>query len=287
MKKNLFFSGKQIKNYLIGFASIFSEIPYRDNKNLIKLVPIHYGSPSDVVSFLENNVDNEDTVNRNRLKDITVPMFSFRLTGLERNPEKRRFQHDTDTTDLRRAGYNVGYVTLWPAPYKFTMELTLWATSDYEAFEIIEQIIPYFNSPQQVIIEPLPHSRVSTTEVFLDNIDIDTDPSSQRYSATVTMTFSLTGWLLSQPKLWSTNMQFELSMLVDNRNFKTNPADADYSFGKEITDLNTVPVKKPVDTSLNSLQDYIKSSPALLSQYGEKYDLYKLLVKNNRIDENG
>ena len=60
-----------------------------------------------------------------------------------------------------------------PAPYRFTMELVCWASSDYQAFEITEQIIPYFNSPQQVRIEPLPRCPVSTTEIFLDNIEIE------------------------------------------------------------------------------------------------------------------
>ena len=215
MNENLYFDGRQIKNYLIGFASLFSEIPYKNRKGKIDVVPIHYGSPSDVVSFLDHNVDNEATKNRNRLKDISVPMFSFRLTGLERNVEKRRAPHDSITVDLRPLGYNIGYVAMKPAPYRFTMELVCWAASDYQAFEITEHIIPYFNSPQQVTIEPLPRSPVSTTEIFLESIDIDTDPSAQKYSAVITMSFSLTGYILTQPKIWSTNLKFELSMLID------------------------------------------------------------------------
>lgn len=286
MDKSKFFSGRQIKNYLVGFASIFSEIPFRDRKGLIKTVPIHYGSPSDVMSHLETNVDNEETKNRNRLKDISIPLFSFRMTGIERNVEKRRNPHVTTTVDLRSLGYNVGYVTMWPAPFKFTMELVLWASSDYEAFEITEQIIPYFNSPQQVIIAPLPGCRVNTTEVNLDNIEIDTDPEAQKYSALVTMTFSLTGWLLTQPKLWSTNLEFELSMLGSSENVKGFAGDV-YDFDNKIIDMNETPVVKPKDTSLDSFENFITNSPELLSEYGEKFEWYKLLAENARIDENG
>src|SRR5574344_2270008 len=87
MKESLYFDGRQIKNYLIGFASLFSEIPYKNRYGKLVDVPIHYGSPSDVISFLESKVDNAETKNRNRLKDISIPMFSFRMTG--RSEERR------------------------------------------------------------------------------------------------------------------------------------------------------------------------------------------------------
>jgi len=287
MDKNLYFRGHQIKNYLIGFASLFSEIPYMDRVGIIQTVPIHYGSPSDVISFLENNVDNDATTNRNRLKDITIPMFSFRMTALEKNNEKRRAPHDTLTVDLRPLGYNTGYVTMKPSPYKFTMELSCWASSDYQAFEITEQIIPYFNSPQQVVIEPLPRSPVSATEIFLDSVDIDTDPSSQKYGAVVNMTFSLTGYILTQPKIWSTNLQFELSML-DEKHDGIKLDDTDYSVGHEIRDLN-VESKYiiPNNDTFNSVEGFILNTPSVLSEYGEKLDWYNILVENKRIDKNG
>jgi len=287
MNKNLYFDGRQLKNYLIGFASLFSEIPYKDRVGKIKTVPIHYGSPSDVISYLENDVDNEATANRNRLKDISVPMFSFRMTGIERHPEKRRSPHNTMTVDLRPMGYNIGYVTMWPAPYRFTMELICWASSDYQAFEISEQIIPYFNSPQQVIIEPLPRCRVSATEIFLDNIEIDTEPESQKYSALITMSFSLTGYILTQPKIWSTNLQFELSML-DTKSDTIITDGNDYSVGHEIRDLNIPQTSLlPKEDKLSGIEGFILNTPILLSEYGEKLDWYKILVENDRIDENG
>lgn len=288
MNKNFYFDGKQIKNYLIGFASLFAEIPYKDRSDEIQTVPIHYGSPSDVVSYLENDVDNDATTNRNRLKDISVPMFSFRLTGLEHNTEKRRAPHDTIAVDLRPLGYNTGYVTMFPAPYKFTMELVCWAASDYQAFEITEQIIPYFNSPQQVIIEPLPRSRVSTTEIFMDSVELETDPESQKYSATITMSFSLTGYILTQPKIWSTNLQFELSLLDGTKNSSVNIDETDYSVGHEIRDLNVEP--KTVISNVDRFKDldsFIKDDALLVSEYGAKMDWYNTLVENNRIDGNG
>lgn len=296
MNKSLYFDGRQIKNYLVGFASLFAEIPYRDRDGNIKIVPIHYGSPSDVISFLEKNVDNTATTNRNRIKDVTIPMFSFRMVGIEKNNEKRRAPHDSLTVDLRSLGYKTGYMAMRPAPYKFTMELVCWASSDYQAFEITEQIIPYFNSPQQVKIEPLPRCPVSTTEVFLDNVEIDTDPESQKYSALITMTFSLTGYILSQPKIWSTNMAFELSMLVDNEinpngnDNMFNDPNTNWSVGNEIRDLNSQPprvIPAEVFEKYSSLEKFIKNTPELFAEYGITLEWYNLLVKNNRINEYG
>lgn len=296
MHKGLHFDGRQIKNYLIGFASLFAEIPYKDRNGNLKIVPIHYGSPSDVISYLENSVDNAATANRNRLKDVTIPMFSFRMTGLEKNQDKRRAPHDTITVDLRPLGYNTGYVAMRPAPYRFTMELTCWASSDYQAFEITEQIIPYFNSPQSVKIEPLPRCPISTTEIFLDNIEIDTEPESQKYSALITMTFSLTGFLLTQPKIWSTNMAFELSMLVDQYvGLPSNPYPvkgdpSEYTLGSEIRDLNvpqpTLMSSEKAATFAN-VESFIRNTPEMLAEYGETLDWYNILVDNNRIDING
>lgn len=284
MNKNLYYDGRQIKNYIIGFASLFSEIPFQDRNGKIKTVPIYYGSLSDVVSHLDLNVDNDATSNVNRLKDLTVPLFSFRMIGLERNVEKRRSPHDKVTVDLRQLGYNVGYVTMFPAPYKFTMELTCWASSDYQAFEITEQIIPYFNSPQQVKIEPLPRSPVSTTEVFLDSIEIDTDPESQT-STTVTMTFTLTGYILTQPKLWQTDLKFELNMLDTKHEplFK----DDKYSFGKEIKDFNDDDMPKQKQNTLSSLENFVKSNNAIMERFGDALEIYKILIKNGRVKDNG
>jgi len=291
MNPHLYFDGRQIKNYLVGFASLFSEIPYKNRAGKIDIVPIHYGSPSDIISHLEMNVDNDETKNRNRLKDVNIPLFSFRMTGIDRNLDKRRAPHNTITVDLRPLGYSVGYVTMKPAPYKFTMELICWASSDYQAFEITEQIIPYFNSPQQVTIEPLPRSPVSTTEVFLDNITIETEPESQKYSALITMTFSLNGWLLTQPKIWSTNMKFELSMLdKDYKNKSPNTTENLCCFvGHDIveenkTSANIIPSLKTV--TFDTLFTYIKTTK-LKEIYFDKFVWYEMLINNNRIDSTG
>lgn len=282
MEKSLYFGGRQIKNYLVGFASIFSEIPYQDRIGKLKTVPINYGSPSDVISYLESNVDNAETANRNRLKDLTIPLFSFSMTALEKATDRKRAPHDTITVDLRKLGYGTGYVAMRPAPFKFSFELILWASSDTQAFEIIEQIIPYFNSPQQVTIEPLPRCPVSTTEVFLDGVEIDTSPDSQKYSATVTMTFSLTGWLLTQPRIWSTNMAFELNMLDNNSNVINNIND--YSFGNKIVDLNDSP--KPIQLIKDDYRFFLEQNKRFMDEFNFYVDMYYVLLENKIIDNN-
>ena len=288
MNEHFYYEGTQIKNYLIGFASVFSEIPYMQRDGKLGSVPIHYGSPSDIISYFEMNVDNEETHNRNRTKDISVPIFSFRMTGMERNSDRRRAPLDSIAVDLRPLGYSTGYIAMKPAPFKFTMELLLWAGSDYQAFEIIEQIVPYFNTPQQVTIEPLPRCPVSATEIHMESLDIDTDPESQKYSALATMTFTLTGWLLSQPRIWSTNMKFELSMLdKSNINNGVNLNDTDYSVGHEIIDTNFLPVSRTnADRSLDTVEDFIRLTP-LREQYGDKLAWYDELVNAGRISEHG
>ena len=76
---------------------------------------------------------------------------------------------------------------------------------------------------------------------YLDNIEIDTDPESQKTTSMVTMTFSLTGWLLTQPKIWSTNMAFEFNMLSgDLKNGYENTKDSDFSIGHEIVEYSTI-----------------------------------------------
>lgn len=289
MNHKFYFDGRQIKNYLVGFASLFSEIPYKNRRGVLESVPIHYGSPSDIISHLEMNVDNDETKNRNRLKDVSVPLFSFRMTGMEKNTEKRRAAHDSITVDLRPLGYSTGYVTMRPTPIRFTMELICWASSDYQAFEISEQIIPYFNSPQQVSIEPLPRSPVSTTEIFLDSVEIDTEPESRRYSAMITMSFNLTGYLLTQPRIWSTNMKFEFSMLdkeYQGTDTPVNLDDTDYSVGHEIVETNSKrPGTLPHEDRIKTIDGFILNTPKLLDVYGEKYDIYNLLLEHGRISK--
>ena len=239
MNKQLYFRGNQIKSYLIAFASVFSEIYYNNRYNELKEVPIVYGSPSDIISYMESNVDNLTTKNRNRIKDLRIPIFSFRLTNLERDVEKRRTPYTKLTIDLRQLGYGTGYTTLYPSPFKFNFELTLWADSDLQCFEILEQIVPYFNASQDIIVEILPKTPARTCNLNLDSIEVNTDPQSQKYSATAVLMFSLKGWLFSQPKIWSTNMQFELEMLdKEVINSSINDNNNEEYIPNDIIDLN-------------------------------------------------
>jgi hypothetical protein len=288
LNPSLYYNGRQIKNYLIGFASLFSEIPYMKRNGTIGIIPIVYGSSSDVISYLENNVDNLQTKNRNRLKDLTIPLFSFRLTNLQRNIEKRRAIYEDIVVDLRSMGYSSGYVSLYPAPFEFTFELSLWASSDNQLFEIMEQILPYFNSSQQVTIEPLPKCPVSKSEINLSNLEVETDPESNKYSAQAIFEFQVSGWLLAQPKIWNTDMQFELRMLdSENKNLDLNKPEFDkYSFGKEIYDMNTVnPYEDKRKEEIASIKNFIKMNENIKKTYLKTYKIYKKLVEMHKIND--
>lgn len=295
MNKNLYFNGEQIKSYLVAFGSLFSEIPYKDGHGNVKTVPIYYGSPSDVISYFENDVEEQKT--KNRLKDITLPMFSFRLTGIEKNPERRKAPTRTITVDLRKYGYATGYVILQPTPYNFNFELTLWASSDIQCFEILEQILPYFNTPVAVSVQILPASPVQSVEVFFDSIDIDTDPSSQKYSAQATLQFHITGALLSQPKVWSTNNAFELEFLVESDINAVREKYSEFDMkevfpydGMDMIDENSVRKVDYIDDIMKEFFVNFETFLKKINVYSDieyKFLVYKEFYNNGIIDSKG
>lgn len=242
------FGNNQIRKYLVAFASVFSEVPYfSKTTGLIKTANLVYGSQNQFVSAFnkEDDMYASRFGNVNRVgKGISLPAISFSLTGMTFSVEKRRAPMDSYVAGLHPDGYKTYFQTMIPTPFDITTEVILWAASDNECFEMMEQILPYFNSPLVVDIELFPGVYNTKINVKLESIETDLDPSTASIGAKCTLTFSFTAWLYTQPKKSHTNKKFEFESL-DDFDFKEYDERREYykeHFADDLKDVDILEI---------------------------------------------
>ena len=145
---------KQIKKFITQFCNIFTGLEVRTGlgKNgeaprVIK-VPIRYGSSDRVVSSISAHNTQNAT--------ITLPMTSAYLTGIEMTPERRKgVGMVTNTTIVENNGQpypnNIKVLKRYmPIPYNLSLQLSIYASSTDEMFQILEQILLIFDPFVQI-----------------------------------------------------------------------------------------------------------------------------------------
>lgn len=183
MAMNNFYYNKQIKKYLVQFMAIFGGLQVstgeREDGETKKIpVPVHYGSKDRVTaSILADNTQNQP---------IRLPVMSAYLTNIEMAPELRKgIGHNRKTPQMPRGGLfpdDIRIVEqLMPVPYKATAELSIYTSNMDQHFQVMEQILLYFDPTLQIQTDDgsLNWSRITTVELmgirFDENYPIGTD----------------------------------------------------------------------------------------------------------------
>lgn len=149
-----YYYSKQIKKFITQFCNIFTDLEVRTGvgkngeppRNI--QVPIRYGSSDRVVSSI--------TAQNTQNTPITIPMSSAYLTGIELAPERRKgVGMVTNTTIIENNGQpypnNIKVLKRYmPIPYNLYMQLSLYASSTDEMFQILEQILLVFDPFVQI-----------------------------------------------------------------------------------------------------------------------------------------
>lgn len=143
------------RNTVIAFGNLFNNIYYvKYNKNgtenrRIK-VPIDY-SPKQkwwrAVKETGSGTDNEF-----KSSARILPRMSFEITNIQPDFERK--------SQLARNLYNtsegIPKHIFAPTPYKYSFELNVMVENSAEGFQIIEQILPFFNPTLNVTVNSLP-----------------------------------------------------------------------------------------------------------------------------------
>lgn len=112
-------------------------------------VPLSYGPKR---KFLERIADMDDQEQQGRQFAIKLPRMSFEITNIAYDatrqlPKVNNFKRSVADTE-RSAKYYVG------VPYIISFQLSVYAKSQDDALQVVEQIIPYFNPTYTVTVKP-------------------------------------------------------------------------------------------------------------------------------------
>ena len=156
-----YFYHEILRKTVIAFGTLFNDVHIRHNDNTGKSisdmkVALAYGPMQKFLARLEQQPD------LNRATQITLPRMSFEITAMQFDairqlPKINHFHKNTDDENKRTKLYT-------STPYNVTFQLSVYAKSQDDALQIVEQIVPFFNPQYTVTVKP-----------FADQLDIKED----------------------------------------------------------------------------------------------------------------
>lgn len=189
------FYHKRVRSCVALFGSMFDDIHVlrttSEGKVLSQVkVPLSYAPARSFIERLEEMSQGEQAERRVALK---LPRMSFEITAISYDSQRQlpKLNHFAITSDNQRAEkYYVG------VPYTLSFELSVYARSQDDALQVVEQIIPYFAPQYTLTVKPFADEPdikedvpVSLTGVsFQDDFE---GPVEQRRTIIYTMSFDM------------------------------------------------------------------------------------------------
>jgi hypothetical protein len=150
-----YFYDSQVRRFVQQFAAIFSQVDVQYGSDpqgnpILHRVPVVFGNASRQAAAIRS--DNSPN------KLLSAPLISIYITGLEYDQKRTQDPTFLDKTTVRQRYYNQDtgqYETtqgnaftvqrLMPVPYTLRLAVDIWATSEQQRLEIIEQLGILFN----------------------------------------------------------------------------------------------------------------------------------------------
>ena len=155
------------------FGSIFNdlEVVKKDGsgKILQKIkVPLSYAPRRKILARLNEQYSDPKIA-------MKLPRMSFEITSMEYDANARISKHKNytkaivgDTLSLSKLGA--------PSVYKVGIELNILASTQDEALQMLEQILPYFQPEYTVTIKDIPSMDITTdTPIVLTSVELNDD----------------------------------------------------------------------------------------------------------------
>lgn len=194
MLKDKEFYHSHTRNIVILFGQLFNNIVINrtDSSNAVKQViqvPILYSAKE---KFVER-IKAAPTLDTGRSRfEIVLPIMGFEITGLSYDPARKLTTTTRQTAIDTNNDINAGYVS---TPYDLNVELTIYAKNQDDGFQILEQILPYFNPDFSVALKELPELGITRNiQIKLDNISPSYDYAgdmAQRTTILWTLQFTI------------------------------------------------------------------------------------------------
>ena len=155
------------------FGSIFNdlEVVKKDGsgKILQKIkVPLSYAPRRKVLARLNEQYSDPKIA-------MKLPRMSFEITSMEYDANARISKHKNYTKAI--VGDSLSLTKLGaPAVYKVGLELNILASTQDEALQMLEQILPYFQPEYTVTIKDIPSMDITTdTPIILESVTLNDD----------------------------------------------------------------------------------------------------------------
>lgn len=152
------FYHKSIKKLISTFGSLLSDITVETGQKTIMKVPLHFSQKQ---KFIEAALNNTDV--RNMYTDITLPALGFEITNYLYTPE--RMTNPLNTQHIKVNSQNIDFM-FTSVPYTVGIELYLMTNTLDEAYQVLEQIVPFFTPQLTVTITDIDLHNLKTNITF-------------------------------------------------------------------------------------------------------------------------
>lgn len=182
-----------IRKSIIAFGNMFSDILIErknstEETNQTIKVPISYAPKQNFIARIEQQPDIDTSV-----AQVVLPRMAFEISGIQYDPTRKispitKNRIVNSTSNSLSAQYA-------PTPYNIGMNLYIYARNQDDAFQVVEQIIPFFNPDYNLVLRALPDMNIKNDlPITLDNISFEDNYENDfvtRRSIIWTLTFTL------------------------------------------------------------------------------------------------
>jgi len=150
------FYHQRIRKAVAVFGSLFNEINIvrkdsQGNQLSAQRVPLSYAPKRDFLARLDAMANGEDV---ERQIAVKLPRMSFEILAMAYDPSRQLPK--TNSCVQYPASYDgTGSKVYTPVPYNISFQLSIYAKSQDDALQIVEQILPYFTPHYTVSVKPL------------------------------------------------------------------------------------------------------------------------------------
>lgn len=194
MLGNDFFYNGSIKDYVVTFGKLFSDIYVQrtneDSTTTLTKVPLHFANKRKMYQEVFNK--DHDNISYPRMG------FSFNVQGVDDDRKTHRLNELDFKTTASTADWSYNAI-----PYNFTFNLTVYSIDIQDVLQIIEQILPFFQPSLTVKIKPF-----ADYPDFITDVVMILDSSANTFQTEGELreddvfewdlSFTLKGWLFNK-----------------------------------------------------------------------------------------
>lgn len=185
-----FFYNSSIKNYITAFGNVFNNVKVKHGNGNTAKVPIKFGAKEKFIEQLFSTLEDTPAIEK------VLPVISYELTSLTYDPSRKT---NTLHKNIQPSGSKYKE-QLNPVPYNFGFTLSIFTRYGDELFQIVEQILPFFQPSFNITIK-------ENVDMGIDERDVPIILNSTTWTPEYIgekgirrrlegeMTFTLKGWL--------------------------------------------------------------------------------------------